>query len=253
MKQIRPTPKNYERHPLSKDYEDLDGRPSARMEDKIKRFGQLDGFPIWIWEGKIIDGWQRYLTCKKTGKAPTFKKVKLPEGMSIEEWVEATNDDRRHEDHTRQARRAEARRERVKQARKDGNSLQSIADKEKVSKKTIINDLSKSGGDPSPPEDDEGEIQDSEEEYQPTVTGKDGKTYSATKTKKKPPANGAFFDKKAFLDAWGALSKHIGIAGSLYGASRTPGAEGIKRLLDEWKAQFLAWVEKLAKDTKGRN
>lgn len=183
--------KEYERHPLSAEYEDLTGRAWDQLVDGLARYGNVTGRKIMLFEGKIFDGWQFYRACQKAGVKPEFETLELPEKMTPEEYVEIVNDNRRHESHDRLQLRATERRERVKIAINNGQSLRAIAASEGVDPKTIRDDLKVPGGDRSPPgaTKNTGSI--------PTVKGLDGKTYPSraervgqAASKTHPGANG---------------------------------------------------------------
>ena len=156
-----------ERHPFSEEYRDITGIDWTRFVNKFKSLGFLADRPIILYEGKILDGWQRQRACVELNIVPNFSV--LQEGIDPRSFVEAMNDERRHE--TPEER--EARRQRVAQARSEGKSLRTIAETENVSEKTVRNDLKKPSG---------------AEGYAPEkVTGKDGKEYNAKVTQPQFP------------------------------------------------------------------
>src|ERR1019366_272452 len=82
--------KKLERHPLSAIWPDLD---HADLSADVAKRGQDEA--ILLYQGKILDGWHRYLSAIKEGKAPKFKEFK---GTMLEaaERVHAANNLRRH-------------------------------------------------------------------------------------------------------------------------------------------------------------
>lgn len=130
----------------------------------LKRHGIVRNRKVFLYDGMVIDGWQLYRGCLELYIKPKFEKLKLPAGMTIEEYVETFNDLRRHETQEQAIKRAEERRQRVVAARREGQSLRTIAAHEGISNKTVRDDLDKAR----------------EEGYTPElVTGLDGKTYRA--------------------------------------------------------------------------
>lgn len=168
----------YERHPLSAEYADLEGEAWECFLDGFSNYGFLDK-PIVRHDGKILDGWQRYRACTTLGIQPTFQG--MPEGISPEEYVRLVNDERRHESAAAKAKRVADRRERVAAARVEGKSLRTIAEEEGVSHIQVREDLkAASGVNPLTPE--TKPTQDTPA-TPAKVTGKDGKSYPATAPK----------------------------------------------------------------------
>ena len=127
------------RHPLSAEYRDITGTAWTSFCLKMKRVGFLKAFPIILHDGMVLDGWQRLRVCIETGIEPTFDG--LPDGISPEDYVESVNDERRHETPEERDQRIAARRERVAEARQEGQSLRTIASGEEISEATVRNDL----------------------------------------------------------------------------------------------------------------
>lgn len=161
-----------ERHALSGSYEDIIGKAWVSYVENLRKFGIVDGRKIVLYEGLVIDGWQLYRGCIEADIRPDFRELKLPKGMTADEWVETMNDLRRHETQDAAMCRIAERRERIAAARVSGESLRSIAEQEEVSVSTVVDDIEAAGvqgGTPAPPD---GKVQ-----------GKDGKKQSATKEK----------------------------------------------------------------------
>src|SRR5262245_37443827 len=111
--------KKLERHPLSADYPDMNGKVWDEFVDGIRKHGVVNGRRIVLYEFQIIDGWQLYRGCLEADVRPEFVELKLPPGMTVEKWVETVNDLRRHESQDMVAKRISGRRQRVADARAD--------------------------------------------------------------------------------------------------------------------------------------
>lgn len=178
--------KTYERHELSAEYPDITGQPWTDYVANVAEFGIVEGRKIVLYEGKVIDGWQLYRACLEAKVEPQFKELRLPKGMTVERWVETTNDYRRHETQAIMEERAVKRRERVATARAEGKSTRAIAEEEGVSQKTIRNDIQVISGE-YPTHLNDNSQKHSEKpsdihgEDNAKVTGTDGKTYAASK------------------------------------------------------------------------
>lgn len=131
--------RTYERHPLSAEYTDLEGPAWERFLGGVRDRGIINGRKIILFEGKILDGWQLYRACLETDTEPEFQEK--PDDIEAEEYVRTVNDDRRHETQEVAMRRASARRERVAELRKQGNSLPSIAETVGVSVGQVQRDI----------------------------------------------------------------------------------------------------------------
>lgn len=55
----------FERHPTAKITPDLSEEEFNGLKESIRTHGQMD--PGYLYEGKILDGWHRYLACKEVG------------------------------------------------------------------------------------------------------------------------------------------------------------------------------------------
>ena len=64
-------PHELTRHPLSKFWDDISGTQFAELTEDIKTFGLLH--PITLFNGQVLDGWQRYRACRQLGKQPETK------------------------------------------------------------------------------------------------------------------------------------------------------------------------------------
>jgi transposase len=142
-------------------------------------------------ENNVIDGENRLRLAKELGWPLGDLPFKVQRGLTVEQrrqLVVSINADRRQLSQEYQTARANRRRERVAARRAGGQSIRQIAEEEGVSPRTICRDLGQvlppnttadsahpegTNGTPAPPA---------------TVTGKDGKTYPATKPKPDPDA-----------------------------------------------------------------
>lgn len=152
-----------ERHPLSAEYPNITGPGWDAFIADFKEFGNIDNRPIYLLDGKIVDGYQLYRAYLECDQKPTFKP--MPK-LDAELFVRIKNDNRRDENWQSKAIRAEARRARVETARQEGESLRAIAEQENVSESQIRRDLSESAAPPAQ-----------------VTTGLDGKSYPATQPK----------------------------------------------------------------------
>ena len=243
------------RHPLSAQYEDLDGPMFEALCESIKKNGFDENHKIILYEGRILDGWQRQRACVKLGIRPIYDE--LPKGRDAEAFVEKNNDVRRHEPKEKVEKRIAQRKERVAQARAEGKSLREIADQEGVSHTTIKNDLKTSeqilnnddenadqrlknsqlikengvsGGKGFPPE--------TTSEETSKVTGRDGKKYSSTR--KKPKAGRVLFDDRKVLKIIAELVRSFDARSHVYGKSTfhqncLDAMEAVRQRFHQWR------------------
>lgn len=169
-------------HPLANAYPLMSDAELEDLADGMRRNGFDPSFPITMYEGKILAGRDRYRAVvlakskRKQGDAkiePVYRQ--LPKGEDPQEFVERENELRKHFSQDYMERKRHLRIERVARMRAEGKSTRVIAEEEGVSKSQVERDLKASGvpgGDTCPPNG--------------TVTGKDGKEYSATKPEPTP-------------------------------------------------------------------
>src|SRR5262249_18256118 len=62
----REPPKKYDFHPLADIFPMLEGPGFEALVDDIRERKQQE--PVWLYEGKILDGRNRYLACQKLGR-----------------------------------------------------------------------------------------------------------------------------------------------------------------------------------------
>ncbi|MFW9973174.1 MAG: ParB N-terminal domain-containing protein [Candidatus Odinarchaeota archaeon] len=84
--------KKYEFHELANIFPIIEGEAFDRLVEDIEKNGLLE--PIVLFEGKILDGRNRYLACVKLGRQPTFKR--FPNKVNAFDYVIAENIRRRH-------------------------------------------------------------------------------------------------------------------------------------------------------------
>jgi hypothetical protein len=152
--------KELERHPLSAEYPDITGKRWERLVQTIRKHGVIavsGSKPrmVTLHEGRIVDGYQLHRACVEADVKPAYVQLKLPEGMTVEEWVETVNDNRRHETQEQIEKRVAERRKRVAEALRAGMSERQISDEEGVSQSQIHRDkqhLTESGESVTPPE-----------------------------------------------------------------------------------------------------
>jgi 16S rRNA G966 N2-methylase RsmD len=78
-------------HPLAKIFPLIEGEEFDLLAADIKAKGLLE--PIWTYEGKILDGRNRWLACKRAGTAPRFQEYKGHDPIS---FIVSMNLARRH-------------------------------------------------------------------------------------------------------------------------------------------------------------
>jgi ParB-like chromosome segregation protein Spo0J len=92
-KQIDPT--EYEFHSFADLFPMLDEKALAELAADIKAESQRE--PIFLWQGKIIDGRNRYRACKIAGVEPIIKRIEFPGGEAEAlGFVASRNLKRRH-------------------------------------------------------------------------------------------------------------------------------------------------------------
>lgn len=156
-------------HPIANRYPLLEGAERAAFKEDVRVNG-LRQATLWRYEGKILDGRNRFTICDELGTTDQIYWADY-EGDDPEGFVHSLNRFRRHLD-------ADARRLVVADLRSQGKSVRTIATELGLPKSTVQNDLSAGSelgvpsGTPAAPLTGE-------------VTGKDGKKYPARKPRKK--------------------------------------------------------------------
>jgi ParB family chromosome partitioning protein len=81
----------YDIHPLAELFPRMSGDEYAALKEDIKTHGLLE--PIWLYQGKVLDGRHRYLACLDVGVEPRFRQY---EGGDPVGFVVSLNLKRRH-------------------------------------------------------------------------------------------------------------------------------------------------------------
>jgi hypothetical protein len=166
-----------EPHPLAERFPPMEGVAFEALKADISARGLEND--IWLFEGKILDGRNRYRALTELG---IFKPSHCssfdgtPEQAA--EFVDSQNLHRRHLTPDQQAKLRAERIERVAAGRLEGRSIPALAKEENVSTTQIQRDLAAASGLTGvKPEPEGGKVQ-----------GADGKTYSASKPREKKAA-----------------------------------------------------------------
>lgn len=109
---------SYEIHPIANIFPAMSDSEFKALRDDIEQYGQRE--PIWLYEGKVIDGRHRMLACEELGRAP---RTEVYDGFDATAFVVSLNLHRRHLDESQRAKVA-AKLENLSQGRprKDANS-----------------------------------------------------------------------------------------------------------------------------------
>ncbi len=256
--------KTLERHPLSAEYSDLPPNQLAAFVADLKAHGIQNKRKVTLHEGQVLDGWQFQRACVEANIRPDYQA--LPKNIPPEIYVRIVNDNRRHESVETAHRRAEERRKRVAEIAKTGKSLRQIAEEEGVSHVTIQEDL-KSAVNPLPvtttyatgeTKAKRGAILCEKCKRLGAVKGCEycEKERKAARASGRAPGDGAtaapkngavLFDWPKFDSCYGALLREVDRAGSPFKANNKAEAEGLRRLLAEWRKAFKDWHKQLMK------
>lgn len=97
--------KKYEYHEIANCWDMLIDHDSEQFDSLWKDIAKKGLFnPIWLYEGKILDGRNRYAACIKAGVEPTFVEY---EGDDPEGFAKSQNEERRHQNKSQRAMTAE--------------------------------------------------------------------------------------------------------------------------------------------------
>jgi hypothetical protein len=83
--------KRLEPHPLAQMFPAIPPDEMAQVVADIKKHGVIE--PIWMYEGKVLDGWHRYQAAIKAGKEPKVREWKGDDPMA---FIVSMNIMRRH-------------------------------------------------------------------------------------------------------------------------------------------------------------
>ena len=216
--------KEYERHPISARYPDLKG---AAWEDFLENIRNSKIPPtIMMFEGKILDGWQRFRACLELGIVPTFKV--LNRKIDPEVYVEQQNDHRRHESVEMVCERRAARRARVAMMREEGASIRTIAKAEKMPESTVRSDLEASTAQGCAVAPKDG-----------IIKGQDGRDYRSTRTRSATPKNGSEkWNLTKFQSTYGVLVREIDAFARAHGIENLQEIQALHKELYAWKWRF---------------
>ena len=81
----------YAIHPIANIFPRMSGEEFVSLKADIKERGLLE--PIWLYEGKVLDGRHRYYACQEVGVAPAYREY---EGDDPVGFVVSLNLRRRH-------------------------------------------------------------------------------------------------------------------------------------------------------------
>lgn len=82
--------RRYERHSLSAAYRQMTPQELAILKSSIARDGFNPSYPIVLFEGEILDGYNRYRACEELGVEPTFRDFEGTKDQAIA-YVQAAN------------------------------------------------------------------------------------------------------------------------------------------------------------------
>lgn len=154
-------------HPLSNEYPLMPAYEMGRLEQGMRDRGFDPRFPIVLYKKQILDGRNRFLGAKAAGVKPMFVTFQGTEEQA-RLFVMTANEERRHLAQEWLQQRRQERIGRVAAARAEGQSLRVIAEQEGVSHEQVRRDIHEAGVTPVTP-------------GHGSVTGADGKTYSASR------------------------------------------------------------------------
>ncbi len=152
-------------HPLANQYPLLEGEPFEQLVESLRE-GFLIEYPIIIYEGRILDGRNRYRACREAG-VPYLTQDFFGTEEEAAEFVRKANEARRHLTVEFLHQRRLERLERVAEARAEGKSIRQIAEQEHVSPTRIFQDVQRIEESPTVSEgadDDENAFEDAFEE-----------------------------------------------------------------------------------------
>lgn len=123
-------------HPYCETFSLIEGDDFDALVDDIKTHGLRE--KIWCYKGKILDGRNRYLACKKAGVKPLTRVFKGTDADALA-FVWSVNDRRRHLTPSQRAMAASRYKEHLKSLNLDsGDVTQMAADHSKVSRAAVF-------------------------------------------------------------------------------------------------------------------
>jgi hypothetical protein len=223
-------------HPFANEYPMMPSFELGLVEQDMRQNGFDARFPIYFYQIKILDGRNRFLAAKAANIKPVFREF-IGTDEEAKEFVKRANEHRRHLTEDWLRRRRKERIERVAEARAEGQSIRTIAEAEKVSEKTVRNDIAEQVRTPSAPEPAKPK----------KTTGKDGKTYPAEKPKPtpaKPKSGKPRFDEKKFDKVFGPLVRLVNERGNAMG--KGPNYQRCHEALNEFMDAYKSWKKETA-------
>jgi len=163
-------------HALANEYPLMPAYELGRMEEGMKEDGFDSRFPIVLFKKQILDGRNRYLAAKAAKVKAVFVTFKGTD-EEARRFVQKANEERRHLADDWLKRRREERVQRVATKREEGKSERAIAEEENISRAQVKRDLEDAQLDRGGPV----------EPKNGQVTGKDGRTRTATPARKPTP------------------------------------------------------------------
>ena len=151
-------------HRLAEQFPAMPEQEFQAFKEDIAARGLIN--PLWLFEGRILDGRNRYRACLELGVDPVFAEFEGDE-EAARSFVDSQNLHRRHLTPEQQKERRAARVQRVAEKRAEGKSIRAIAAEEGVSKSQVVADL--------------GEVSTPCTPAPAKIEGKDGKQYPASR------------------------------------------------------------------------
>lgn len=129
-----------ELHPLAQKYPPMEAEEFAAFQADLAEHGQKN--PIWLFEGKVLDGRNRLRACTELGIDPVFAEFTGSEAEAAA-FVDSQNLHRRHLN-------KEWRQKLALEMRSEGRSTREIARELGCHRRTVERDLTSGGGFASP-------------------------------------------------------------------------------------------------------
>jgi hypothetical protein len=260
-------------HPFAEQYPLLTNGEQGRLIESMKH-GFDPRFPIVTYQGKILDGRNRWLAAIAAKVEPVFIEF-TGDDEAAKQFVITANEERRHLSEKFLELKRRERIDRVAEARKAGESIRTIAEREKVSTTTVQRDLSQAStvtGVTVEPESGKSAGKDGKERpaTRPSIfcsrcarvgpvkgcqackderagarKGRDAGSHEPKAPKK--TAGRIIFDQKAFDRSFGDVVRTLDRVEKGYGHKQTDEGEALRKLLNEFLTRFNTWRKGLAK------
>jgi ParB-like chromosome segregation protein Spo0J len=261
-------------HEVAEQYPPMNDEELKDLTDDMRENGYDPDKPILFLDGKIVDGRHRYVAAIAASVPFTIRH--LPPETNAEEFAFRENVRRRHNTADAAARRRQRQKE-VVELRQGGASLREIANKVGVGETQVRRDLASQvrpeGAPDSIISEENGKITERiappEPAEAPKVTGRDGKTYPASKPKTQPAErepgddteqidaeeaaeNAAgrrrgqpLYDWRAFESPFGQLYRQIDVLGNAFRVKESDEANELRQGLKEFNTAFRQWYKQL--------